>query len=49
MYCPECHSSDLHKEVIGGSKTGDYVCHDCNAILSKDELLKELPKDNDSK
>ncbi len=44
MYCPECLSSDLHKEIIAGSKTGDYVCNNCRTILSKEEILHELPE-----
>ncbi|ELE6988225.1 hypothetical protein RMT79_000217 [Enterobacter kobei] len=49
MYCPECLSGDLSKEVIAGSKTGDYVCGNCHAILSKEEILRELPSDKEEK
>lgn len=49
MYCPECHSNDLSKEVIAGSKTGDYVCNKCHTVLSKEEILHKLPTEKDDK
>lgn len=44
MYCPKCGCSSLSKEIIAGSKTGDYVCDNCGEILTKGEILKEPPE-----
>ncbi|EMG7896314.1 hypothetical protein V5L06_000311 [Enterobacter hormaechei] len=30
--CPECGSSNVYKEQVLGTKTGDWVCGDCGEV-----------------
>ena len=47
MYCPECDSSNVHKEIIAGSKTGDYQCGDCQFVGTPSEFKTEPSKKED--
>lgn len=40
VHCPDCKSENVGREVIGGQKTGDWVCYDCNFVFDKEDVEK---------
>ncbi|MFB0770897.1 hypothetical protein [Proteus cibi] len=47
LKCPYCDSKNVIREVIGGQKSGDWHCNDCNFSFSK-ESAERAAKRNES-
>jgi len=47
--CPKCGCTNIGKERLYGSQTGDYVCRDCSYTSTPPEFKEAFKRSQDEK